>query len=243
MSKNNSYSTSVKNTGKIKVSITMVVTSIFLLAQLQTSSAQPPAIASFMGCSLLPGHLPSERTQMNTVEFDSLIKTVYVERKLFVCEEFNPPVIADVSTNIEIIEDASTQVPIKKSFEIVTCGKTLDGTVMGCESYQPSDVLPSAACRSTSPLPYMTPLMLNTVIYSPLGISKTIEAATEVFGCDFISGGNATQLPTKLKDVTIFTETFQNVRTETMKRNVEVATCVTELERAEVLGCNARSIE
>ena len=180
---------------------------------------------------------------MNTVEFDSLVKTVYVEKKTFICEEFTPPVIADVSTYIEIVEDASTQVPIKKSFEIVTCGKTLDGTVHGCVSDQPSDVLPSTTCRNISPLPYMTPLRLNTVINSPVGTSKTIEAATEVFGCDFVGGGNATQLPTKLKDVTLFTETFQNVHTETIKRNFEVATCITELDTAKVLACNARSIE
>jgi hypothetical protein len=155
-----------------------------------------------------------------------------------VCEEFT-----SVSTDIEMVEDASTQVPIKKSFEIVTCGKNLDGTVLGWVSDQPSNVLPITTCGNTSPLTHMTPLRLNTIINVPVGISKTIEAANEVFGCDFVDNGNATQLPTKLKDVTIFTVTFQNVLTETMKRNIEVATCITELDTAKVLGCNAQSID
>lgn len=237
---NSSCTTVVNNARKIGVSIAIVlVTTIFLLSQSQTGFAQQ----TLMGCNLLPSYLPSDRTQMNTVEFDSLVKTVYVEKKLFVCEEFTPSIIADVSTYIEIVEDASTQVPIKKSFEIVTCGKNLDGTVLGCVSDRPSNVLPTTTCENTSPLTHITPLRLNTIVNVPVGISKTIEAATEVFGCDFVGSGNATQLPTKLKDVTIFTGAFQNVRTETMKRNIEVATCITELDTAKVLACNAHSID
>jgi hypothetical protein len=73
----------------------------------------------------------------------------------------------------------------------------------------PAAPLPTLTCNYKSPVAHITPVKMNTVKGSN-GIAKTIEATTEVSGCDLIPQTNK---PTKIKDVTIFAEAFENLRT------------------------------
>jgi hypothetical protein len=137
-----------------------------------------------------------------------LLKTIHVEKEVLICEtERGPPLIMDIGIYTEIIEDLSTQRVLNNTFEVTTCAKTFDGTILGCISKEPPTTLPTLDCHLQRQLELPTPsIEMNTVVSSGgvVPLIKTIEAHKEVFECK-------TDLYPIIKDVIIFTEMFENL--------------------------------
>ena len=70
---------------------------------------------------------------------------------------------------------------------------------------------------------------MNTVVSSN-GVIKTVEAQKEVFKCDSSK---------TFKDVTIFTDIFENLSQGIVKKTSESVTCVKDVATAKVLACKA----
>jgi hypothetical protein len=175
---------------------------------------------------------------MNTITTRSIVKTIYVEKVVFNCqEESRPnvfwPIITDVSIYTEIIE-GPTAAPIKK-FEVITCNKNAtNGDILGCTHEVPSSSLP--AVNSCSQFPRTLPVEMNTVVVpppSPPGTVKTIEVEKEVFNCE------TPNKPKITKDVMIFTEISENLSTGTSEKTFETVTCLKEIGIAKVIACKA----
>jgi hypothetical protein len=74
------------------------------------------------------------------------------------------------------------------------------------------------------------PRQMNTVV-APNGIVKTVEAQKEVFGCP------SSVSPQFIKDVTIFTEIFENVAKGTLKNTFDYVICTKVVGDLNVTGC------
>lgn len=173
------------------------------------------------------------------------MKTVHVEKEVFRCNTFDTPApdtIFEVSIYTEIIEDLSTKTILKKKFDVITCAKDPGGSVLGCKSTIPSTTLPTGLyCGDVDNFPKTLPfpIEMNTVAGSGTlaNTVKTIEAEKEVFNCD------TPQTPTKIKDVIIFTEIFEDLSTQsTVKRTYLSATCVKAILTASVIACRFTTI-
>lgn len=224
----------------------------FTLFQLPHVLAQP---AKF-GCESRndtpgPGPNPLDPIEMNTIvipfEFP-LVKTIHLEKEVFLCQQDAAPynVIVDVSIYTEIVEDAIRQEPVQKSFEVVTCMKNFNGTVLGCMSEQPPTNVPALPCViEPAPRPEFLqfPIEMNSVVVNAT-IVKTIMSETEVFNCPnpYSSSHNISKL------VTLFTEKFEKFNDiEPQPRidktnHFESAECVKNEISAEVLGCTFRAV-
>jgi hypothetical protein len=201
---------------------------------LSSSSAIPPVV----GCQFLPAIQPTDSIAMNTVISKEKAKTIHVEKESFVCAA----AILDVSTFTEIIENLQTQKVLSTAFEVVTCAKTFSGNIMGCEVSQPLNQLPSSNCSDQRPF-LRFPIEMNTVVGTDnftQHLVKTIESEKEVFKCNLDSNGN----PTKLKDVTIFTEIFENLdEMKILNKKLLSTICVEDiLSRPNVTACSIRQI-
>ncbi|MGH9921419.1 MAG: hypothetical protein ACRD38_01565, partial [Nitrososphaerales archaeon] len=130
------------------------------------------------------------------------------------------PVIVDVTTYLEIYENIATHEVVKTSAYVVSCAhKDDDATILGCESYVPSnDVVPVGNCTM---LPLLNPMEMNQVKKGK--VLKTIEAEKKVYRCDNVGGDGIT----KKVDEVVFTESFENLETlELTDLRIVAARCV-----------------
>jgi hypothetical protein len=193
---------------------------------------------------------PLDSIEMNTVAIPTespIVKTIHVEKEVFICQSEGPPVTADVSIYTEIIEGANRQEPLQKNFEVVTCTKHLDGTVLWCISKQPPTDLPSLPCvNDPPPQPEFLrfPIEMNSVIVANGTIVKTIMAETEVFSCP--EPGSVSHNVSK--HVTLFAEKFEIINSTEPQLTInktshfETASCMKRDFNAEVLGCSFQTI-
>lgn len=209
-----------------------VVTVLILVQPLQAGAQQIPPL---VGCrvSLTP---PTDATDMNTIVTGTKVKTIHVEKQVFDCQAQIMPIpaytyIADVTIYTEIFEDLANfpSVIPKKTFESITCVKDAKtGNVLGCQkSSSISSTLPTTLSCLSSVVGF--PIEMNTVVSSN-GIIKTVESQKEVFKCDSSK---------TFKDVTIFTEIFENLSLGIVKKTSESVTCVKDVATAKVLACKA----
>jgi hypothetical protein len=217
-----------------------------------------PNIGIIFGCTSRPdisgGSNPLDPIEMNTIVIPAerpLVKTIHVEKEVFLCQQEAPPyrVIVDVSIYTEIVEDANRQEPLQKSFEVVTCMKYFNGTVLGCASEQPPTDLPNLPCENDDPPPLPEflrfPIEMNSVVVANGTLVKTIMAETEVFHCpDPYSRAHSIS-----KHVTLFTEKFEMIDfteppqpTINKTNHFESAECVKNEIFAQVLGCAFRAL-
>jgi hypothetical protein len=185
---------------------------------------------------------PTDPIDMNTVTFKEFVKTIHIEKEIFQCVTNNgAPVIAVVSLFTELFENMRTLSTVNKTVETVTCIKGYNGTISYCDSKQIpiTDEYPIRAnCdpESLRTLDIMSPIEMETIVDSE-GISKTIEAEKEVFQCDFREN-----TPTRLLDVILFTEIFEDVTTgQIIKTNVESISCLKDIQKAKVEICTTKN--
>ncbi len=204
-------------------------------ASAASSSTSVPALLSLVNCSV--ARPLADPVEMNTVVFKDIAKTVHVEKEVFTCKtKSGASVIALVSLYTELFENMKTLKSLNKTVEAVTCVKGFNGTVSWCQS----KVIPilnqliwsSCDPRSLRVQPILSPIEMQTVV-SASGVAKTVEAEKEVFLCDFKQN-----VPTKLLDVTLFTEIFENMLSgKVLKKSVESVTCLKDISTASVLKC------
>ena len=213
--------------------ISILVVVAFILLQPTHIRAQQP-FPTLTGCALAQVQ-PTDAIDMNTVVFNTTAKTVHVEKEIFRCEIPNIPglTIVDVSIYTEIIEDLIhfPTVSPTTTFEVITCVKNDNGQVVACKNTIPSAIEPKLSCK---PSIVAFPMEMNTVITSN-GIAKTVDAQKEIFKCPLDS-------PKTFKDVTIFTEIFENLSIpppQTIAKVFEVTTCVKDKFTANVTACTA----
>jgi hypothetical protein len=199
--------------------LSLLVLIVIIFAQpMQKASAQT-------ACSL--GQLqPADPVDMNTIVFKTMVKTVHVEKEVYSNCQGIVPSILDVSTYTEIREDLSsfpTVVP-KVSFEVITCSKNIViGSVDKCRQLVPSIMIPSVSSCSQRDVAF--PIEMNTIT-SPDGIVKTIESQKEVFSCKVTGAAPVGFGSTAIKEVTIFTEIFEDiVHGKTVKMS-QSTTCI-----------------
>ena len=241
--KNNSKSEKLRKKYLPMALAVYIATAYILLQPMQQISAQQ--IPSLVGCRVSLLSPPLDATDMNTVIIGSKVKTIHVEKEVFDCQKeiTSPPIytyIVDVSIYIEILEDLATfpTVAPKKTFEAVTCVKEANtGNLLGCQksSIPSSTTLPTVlSCKSNA---VYFPIEMNTVVGSNNTV-KTVEAQKEVFNCSQPSalGGEA------VKDITIFTEIFENQTQGILKKTADSATCIKDVPKAKVLACKASTI-
>ncbi len=198
-----------------------------------------------------PGPNPLDPIEMNTIvipfEFP-LVKTIHLEKEVFLCQQEAAPynVIVDVSIYTEIVENAIREEPVQKSFEVVTCMKNFNGTILSCMSEQPPTNVPALPCViEPAPRPEFLhfPIEMNSVVVNST-IVKTIMAETEVFNCPnpYSLSHNISKL------VTLFTDKFEKFNdiepqpTIEKANHFESAECVKDEISAEVLGCTFRAV-
>lgn len=213
--------------------ISILVVVAFILLQPTHIRAQQP-FPTLTGCALAQVQ-PTDAIDMNTVVFNTTAKTVHVEKEIFRCEIPNIPglTIVDVSIYTEIIEDLIhfPTVSPTTTFEVITCVKNDNGQVVACKNTIPSTTEPKLSCK---PSIVAFPMEMNTVVASN-GIAKTVDAQKEVFKCPLDS-------PKTFKDVTIFTEIFENLSThptQNITKVFEITTCVKDVFTANVTACTA----
>lgn len=179
---------------------------------------------------------------MNTIIFKDIVKTIHIEKQILNCKiQIGGSVLAMMSIFTELFENLKTQSSLNKTVEAVTCVKAYNGTVLWCQSkkipitneYPLSGI--NCDPQNLKIENQSSPIEMETVV-GPSGIVKTVEAEKEVFLCDLKQG-----VPAKSLDVIIFTELFENILTETtVKKNIEVVSCITDLANAEVIKCGSK---
>jgi hypothetical protein len=241
----------VKRCRKYFKAFIVVILTAFILFQFPQALAQPSneernttVLPPVIGCAAIsrPDAIQLDLREMNSVVIPfeiPFVKTIHVEKEVFACDgtvEAEPKSVwVDVSVYTEILEDASRQEPSQKSFEVITCMKDFNGTMLGCESTVPPTDLPSLPCQNPrSPPGFLRfPIEMNSVVVANGTIVKTIMAETELFIC-----------PGVYKHVTVFTEKFELINftqpelTIDKRNNFETATCVKSIANATVLGCS-----
>jgi hypothetical protein len=238
----------VKRCRKYFKAFIVVILTAFILFQFPQALAQPSneernttILPPVIGCALLrPDTNQFDLREMNSIVIPfeiPFVKTIHVEKEFFACDqtvEAEPKsVVVDVSVYTEILEDASRQEPSQKNFEVITCMKDFNGTMLGCESTVPPTDLPSLPCRGPQPGFLRFPIEMNSVVVANGTIVKTIMAETELLSCAPLH-----------KHVTVFTEKFELVNftqpelTIDKRNNFETATCIKLELNATVLGCS-----
>jgi hypothetical protein len=200
----------------------LVLTGALIFVQpIQKASAQQP------GCSLSQVQ-PADPVDMNTIIFKTIAKTIHVEKEVYSNCRGIIPTVLDVSTYTELREDLSSfpNVVPKVSFEVIACSKNIAfGSPGGCQQITPStaNAMPNAsACKQVN---IAFPIEMNT-ISSPNGIVKTVESEKEAFNCRVTGnvpqgfGSNA------IKEVTIFTEIFEDLIQGKIIKMSESTTCM-----------------
>jgi hypothetical protein len=236
--KNNSKSEKLRKK-YLPIALAIYIATAYILLQpmQQISAQQIPANIGACRVSLTP---PTDATDMNTVIIGSKVKTIHVEKEVFDCQS-PTAYIVDVSIYTEILENLATypNVASNKTFEAITCVKEANtGNVVGCQkSSIPSSTttLPTLySCKSNT---VGFPIEMNTVVGSNK-IVKTVEAQKEAFNC---SQSLTSTIPA-VKDITIFTEIFENQTQGILKKTADSATCIKDVPKAKVLACKASTI-
>jgi hypothetical protein len=180
---------------------------------------------------------PMDSIDMNTVIVGSIVKTIHVEKEVINCisVELRTGIIIDLSIYTEVVEQfpSNKYVMPKISFDVVTCYKFSNGSaILGCETYAPSTTLPAKGFFTDcfKPLNVAFPIEMDTVVNSSRFV-KTVEAEKEVFAC-----GN-------VADITIFTETFEDLLQGTSNKTIFSTTCEKQIEVPKVLGCKASPVK
>jgi hypothetical protein len=205
----------------IVLSSLLVLTGFVLVQPIQKATAQEP------DCTLSQTQ-PTDPVDMNTVIFKTTAKTVHVEKEIYVNCRGIVPTVLDVSTYTELNEDLASfpRVIPKVSFEIIACSKIIPfGSPAGCKQMIPStvNILPNAsACKQVN---IAFPIEMNTIT-SPNGIVKTVESEKEAFFCKVT--GNVPQGfgSIAIKEVTIFTEIFEDLGQGKTVKMSEFTTCI-----------------
>jgi hypothetical protein len=170
-----------------------------------------------------------------------LVKTVHVEKEVLLCDREDVPsvVVVDVNVYTDIIEDLKSQNILQVSFEVDTCVKDFNGSVLQCLSKEPPIPLPSLKC-SIQESPLRFPMEMNTVAprSGPFAnLVKTMNAEKEIFEC----GSDNRGYPI-IKEVTIFTEKFENIDISPLsisKKNSFISTiCMKTTYNATVFACD-----
>jgi hypothetical protein len=179
------------------------------------------SIPTVDNCVLQFGLQPDDPVDMNTMISGTTIKTIHAEKEVFTCQQASgAPVIFDVTISTKIFEDLKEQRTVKRSFEVITCAKNVDGTVMGCQTTVPSTTLPLARnCLPYSLTHEQFLIEMNSVvgIGALSNMAKTVDAEKEIFRCELSQG-----VPAKIKDVTIFSEIYEDMNTRTtLKTNFD----------------------
>ena len=242
----------VKKQGKcLSIAITMSIIIAFILLQPMQMWAQPGSnneqqnigISSIsdIACKIDPSAQPMDPVDMNTVLFKEIAKTVHVEKEILFCKtQQGLPIVLDFNIYTEIIENITRPgaEALKKSFELVTCAKSLGGTILGCvpREIKPNVPLPQNLTCTIQKPPISFPIEMNTVVGSvDVGpFVKTAEAETEIFNCNLLPSGD----PTKIKTVTIFTEIFEDLlKLRVLSKTSYSITCIKDIANAAVDTC------
>jgi len=197
-------------------------------------------ISPSKGCSISKDLQPADPIEMNSVVVRGFVKTIHTEKEVFICK--SPPGVIDLNIYTEIIENVQTRTSPKISFIVVSCSKTFDGTVLQCVLQEPPKKLPFLNCSLQVPS-VSFPIEMNTVVVNdiipPTIVAKTIDAEKEVFKCDLGRDGR----PTKIKDVIIFTELYENFgKLNPVTKNFVYANCIKNIFNATVIACNSQTI-
>ena len=215
---------------------------LLLLARPMPSVAQLPSTVDRLGlieCDVGKGRFdlePMDSTDMNTVTVGSKVKTVHVDKEVINCFsiKYHTYIIVDLSIYTEIVEQfpASRYVMPKISFDAVTCYKLSNGSsILGRETYVPAATLPPSKFTDCfAPLNVAFPIEMNTIANSSRFV-KTIEAQKEVFACGNVS------------EITIFTETFEDLLRGTSNKTFFSTACEKQIEGPAVLGCTASPVK
>ncbi len=213
--------------------------------------ATPPSTQCILSSSQ-----PNDAIDMNTVIFESKVKTIHVEKEVFDCiaqTPLNQTLLKDVSIYSEITEDPTNRVLVRditiyseitedisnitavmdpqKTVSVITCSKDSNtGEVFGCEENVPQSAIPSTSSCVTIPVEF--PVEMNTVIDENSGLVKTIESQKEVFECN--------EPFNTIKDLTTFTEVFESLSGNTQTPILKLfmtSSCVKDVTTANVIGC------
>lgn len=163
---------------------------------------------------------PDDPMSMNTVRNKNIVKTVHAEKMIFDCflDQGNLPVIAEVTTYMEIYEDIDEREVIETNAFATTCLKDqFTGTVIDCESYDiPSTPVPVGSdCEEEEDVGeglFTHPQEMNTI--NKGNIAKTIESQKETFDCQLTEQDE--EEVEKQVDIVIFTEIYENLTTQTV---------------------------
>ena len=210
--------------------VTVELMAAFILFHPLQILAQTPRPLNLPIC--LSAHLnslqPTNPVDMTTVIWRTIVKTMHVEKEVFACTK--PPGIFDQDIYINKTEDLSRFPPTPSTtFEVVTCAKNNTGDVLGCVQKIPHQYTPiERTCQQS----FVGSPMLNTVV-APNGIIKTVEAQKEVFGCP------TSVSPQFVKDITIFTEIFDNMARGTEYKTYDYVNCTKRVVDLNVIGCQA----
>jgi hypothetical protein len=216
--------------------VAIVLTTLLILTgplvfvqPIQKAHAQQPP------CSLSQVQ-PTDPVDMNTVVFKTMAKTIHVEKEVYTNCRGIIPTVLDVSTYTELREDLSSfpNVVPKVSFEVITCSKNIAfGSPGGCQQIIPSttNTMPNAsACKQVN---IAFPIEMNTIT-SPNGIVKTVESEKEAFNCKVTGNVPPGFGSTAIKEVTIFTEIFENLAQGKTVKMSESTTCMKPVGPAQI---------
>jgi hypothetical protein len=206
----------------IVLSSLLVLTGLVFVQPIQKAFAQQQP-----DCTLSQAQ-PTDPVDMNTVIFKTIAKTVHVEKEIYINCRGIVPTVLDVSTYTELKEDLASfpRVIPKVSFEVIACNKIIPfGSPVGCKQMVPSttNLLPNAsACKQVN---IAFPIEMNTIT-SPNGIVKTVESEKEAFICKVTGNVPPGFGSMAMKEVTIFTEIFEDVGQGKIVKMSEFTTCM-----------------
>jgi hypothetical protein len=179
---------------------------------------------------------PTDPVDMNTVIFKTIAKTIHVEKEIYTNCRGIVPTVLDVSTYTELKEDLARfpQVIPKVSFEVIACSKIIPfASPTGCKQMIPSttNVLPNAsACKQVN---IAFPIEMNT-IPGPNGIIKTVESEKEAFTCKVTGNVPPGFGSMAMKEVTVFTEIFEDLGQGKIVKMSEFTTCMKPVGPAQI---------
>lgn len=200
---------------------------------------QDISLLQLANCSLIERIQPTQATEMNTAVVKAIAKTTYIERQTFLCEsQVDQQFLADVSLYAHIIDNLQTQSAVKRSFEVVTCIKDINATILQCQAEEPPTNLLSLELRCSIPRQFRHPILVDTAVYfdNMTNLVKTIEADSKTILC---RDANNIQL---IKDVSTFTHSYDNLDEMTAKKSVETVICLKTVLNLKVITCNIQKV-
>jgi len=252
------------------ITLGIVLATAFVLVQptMQTSYAQvvDEGAPAFDNCFFSPRDQPDDPLAMNTIRNKDVAKTVIAEKEIFRCEtvQGDIPLIVDVTSFAEILENMTSKTIISKQAHVITCTKldvrfhdliyydraAGDGSVVGCDVYVPkTDFVPVSDCWEQS---IDHPQEMNTV--NKGNTVKTIVAQKEIFLCFFDnrvmdhenSYYNWFDDDDKKVEQYIIEEVWENLSlapgNTVVQQNVESLRCWTLITEAFVESCQFTSV-